>query len=293
MCSCNHREYSKYGNAPVYGDNTTGTIFDPFVYVSHDSLVMTVSERISGNIIRLTSLDGINWEKTNTMLTCQPNTWEHIINRSCVLNSDTIWHMWYTGQSPNISWIGHATSRDGYHFERDTVPVIIPTVKSEGESVMNPCVVFNQYKSCLQMWYAAGENYEPDVIFYAESIDGVHWKKREYPVLMKYPKHKWEQAKVGGCDVKIINDTTYLMYYIGYENINTARICYATSKDGILWCRPDDNILIEPTEGAWDSESTYKPTFINWKGRDFLWYNGRTGDKEYIGLALKVNHEES
>lgn len=292
--SCSQSEgfgsYVKYGDAPVFGDSTTGTIFDPYVLVSQDSLIMNASERMTGNIIRLASADGINWTKTHTMLECRPGTWEHIINRSCMLKTDTLWHMWYTGQSPDVARIGHATSKDGYTYEReDTVPVIAPTLECEGVSVMNPCVIFNPKKNCLQMWYAAGENYEPDVIFYAESVDGINWTKSEEPVLTKYPDHYWEQVKVGGCDVRLMDDGTYLMYYIGYEDVNTARICYATSNDGINWERTDDNMLIEPTSGAWDSDATYKPTFINWKGKDMLWYNGRTGSCEYIGLAIKEN----
>lgn len=286
----NHYGYIKYTSDPVYGDQTTGTIFDPYVTIQHDSLIMSVSERTTGNIIRLSSIDGIHWKKTNTMLTCRPNTWEHIVNRSCILYTDTIWHMWYTGQSPEIAWIGHATSLDGYEYERDTNPALLPTLEYEGVSVMNPCVIYNKYKECFQMWYAAGENYEPDAIFYAESDDALHWKKLNKPVLTKYQKHLWEQAKVGGCDVKIINDSTYLMYYIGYKNINSANICYAISKDGVNWRRPSANLILSPTKGSWDCDAVYKPTFINWKGVDLLWYNGRKGNKEYIGLAKRINH---
>ena len=48
------------------------------------------------------------------------------------------------------------------------------------------------------------------------------------------------------------------------------------------------NPIIEPTEGSWDGEATYKPTVV-WNqadGKWMLWYNGRTGSKEYIGHAF-------
>lgn len=185
-CS-DHSKYTKYGTEPVYGDETTGTIFDPFVYTQNDSIIMVVSERKTGNIIRLASIDGIHWNKTNTILICRPGTWEHIVNRACVIYSDTIWHMWYTGQSPEVAHIGHAISNDGYTFFRDSCEVITPTLESEGVSVMNPCVIYNKQKHLLQMWYAAGENYEPDVLFYAESLDGKYWVKNECPILTNYP----------------------------------------------------------------------------------------------------------
>lgn len=37
----------------------------------------------------------------------------------------------------------------------------------------------------------------------------------------------------------------------------------------------------------WDSEACYKPTAV-WNENDkkwMIWYNGRTGDREYIGYA--------
>jgi sucrose-6-phosphate hydrolase SacC (GH32 family) len=82
----------------------------------------------------------------------------------------------------------------------------------------------------------------------------------------------------------------YLMFYIGYEDINTARICVARSKDGIRgWERSPLNPLIEPTAGSWDSEATYKPTVV-WNEKDgkwMLWYNGRTENREYMGYAYR------
>ena len=78
------------------------------------------------------------------------------------------------------------------------------------------------------------------------------------------------------------------MFYIGYEDIDTARICVAKSKNGITgWERSTLNPLVEPTAGAWDSDATYKPTVL-WneeKEKWMLWYNGRTAGDEYMGYA--------
>ena len=78
------------------------------------------------------------------------------------------------------------------------------------------------------------------------------------------------------------------MFVIGYEDIDTARICVAKSPDGITcFERSPLNPLVEPTAGAWDSEATYKPTVVYDEAcrRWMLWYNGRTGTKEYMGYA--------
>lgn len=202
---------------------------------SYETFVMILSERKNQSLVRLESADGIRWSAPQTILEPVEETWEHLVNRATIVK-DSIYHLFYTGQSPDVSKIGHATSTDGISFTRDPMnPVLAPTEQEEGESVMNPCVVYNKNKGCFQMWYAAGENYEPDVIFYAESKDGQTWTKRKQPVLTKLSEHEWEKAKVGGCDVKISEDGQYIMYYIGYQNEDVARICFATSSDGIVW----------------------------------------------------------
>ena len=55
--------------------------------------------------------------------------------------------------------------------------MLVPETDFEKESVMNPFVMVDGGR--FRMWYAAGETYEPNVIGYAESDDGVRWTK--YP----------------------------------------------------------------------------------------------------------------
>ena len=122
-----------------------------------------------------------------------PNTWETLINRASLAIVDNVWHLWYTGQSPEISKIGHAISTDGIHYHRSSYPCLEATLPQEGVSVMNPCVLWNEDKKIFQMWYAAGENYEPDVLFYAESKNGEQWIKHKQPILFKDKTHEWEK----------------------------------------------------------------------------------------------------
>lgn len=282
-----YNSWKKFGNQPVWGNKESGIVFDPYVFQGDRCFVMLVSERLTHGIDRLESCDGIRWEKRRTIISRTPNTWQHLVNRATMVQINGVYHLWYTGQSPDISCIGHTTSQDGLHFENADQPCLKADLKFEGVSVMNPCVLWNKNKQVYQMWYAAGENYEPDVLCYAESIDGDHWKKWEEPVLTKYTKHKWEKAKVGGCDVVLEDDGTYTMYYIGYQNIDLARICFATSFDGIHWIRPENNLILSPSKSSWDSDACYKPAVVRQNNKLYLWYNGRKGIEEYIGLATK------
>ena len=83
------------------------------------------------------------------------------------------------------------------------------------------------------------------------------------------------------------------MFYIGYSDINTARIFVALSRNGINNWKRGNNPIIEPTKDIFDNDACYKPSAVfNWKNnRWMLWYNGRNKNKEYIGLALHRNYQ--
>ena len=281
-----NNQWQKYSNKPVLGDIVTGSMFEPYVILNDDKLVMFVSERQSGNIIKVESYDGMRWTNRSTVLKRENNTWASIINRACVQKVDSLWYMWFTGQTSEKSCIGFAQSNNMDIFVPSEDPVIVADQKGEGCSVMNPCVLYDEVTRSFQMWYSAGDNYEPDAIFYATSKDGKLWNKRRDAVLKKYKMHKWESYKIGGCDVIKNPDGSYIMYYIGYQNLDVARICYAVSKDGINWSRPENNLVIGPSVNSWDKDAIYKPSILRFKDNLYLWYNGRNGGDEYIGLAI-------
>lgn len=277
---------------PVIGNEETGSIFDPYVYDFDGQFYMYASQRKYGSIILVKSINGETWGEFTTILSgIADSDWEEVVNRASVVRKDGIWYMWYTGQKNNKSCIGLAISKDGINFERcESNPVLYPQYDYERESVMNPCVLWDDDEQIFKMWYAAGETYEPDVICYATSKDGVDWKKNEGNPVLTASENEYDKAKVGGCDVKKISKDKYVMYYIGYQNIDNARICVATSVDGISkWVRNKNNPILSPSKGKWDSHAVYKPS-VCWSKEEqkwYLWYNGRSNSNEYIGLAFK------
>ncbi|MBP3358005.1 MAG: hypothetical protein J6K91_03760, partial [Opitutales bacterium] len=86
-------------------------------------------------------------------------------------------------------------------------------------------------------------------------------------------------------------ENDYLMFYIGFEDIHTARICMARSKDGITnWERFSGNPIIQPDfsqPDSWDASATYKPYVIFDGEKWIMWYNGRIHKLrlERIGVA--------
>ena len=283
--------FTKYGAAPVFGDESTGTVFDAFVRRLNDGkLRMDVSWRPQKALAVTFSDDGINWSEPVITLSENPASgWEDRLNRNCVLYipEQQRYLMWYTGQAEGRSYIGVAQSQDGVHFDRFRKDYILaPEADFEKESVMNPFVLYENGK--FRMWYAAGETYEPNVICYAESDDGVHYVKHaDNPIFTCAPENPYEQNRIGACDI-LKDEDGYLMFYIGYRDIHTACICAARSKDGITdWVRVPQNPILLATPGSWDQDSCYKPTVVRDEDGTYrLWYNGRAGEKEYIGYAF-------
>lgn len=281
----------KYDKNPILGNNGTGSFFDPYVVEWQNGLYrIYISERRTGNIITFISNDGISWTSKSVALSSGgKGNWDEVVNRPCVIQVNHKWIMWYTGQSSGVSKIGWAESLDGIEFKRKTTnPILEGSFSYEGVSVMNPSVIYDEKNKMFYMWYAAGENYEPDCICFAKSKDGKKWEKYHSPILTANKTNEYEKSKVGGCEVRYFASIGYILFYIGYQNVNVGRICVAISKNGINdWRESKYNPLVCPTKHSWDCDSVYKPTFLqNKKDNQIkIWYNGRSKTNEYIGLA--------
>ncbi|GHV13013.1 hypothetical protein FACS1894219_07070 [Clostridia bacterium] len=298
-------KWKKYEGNPVFGDTEIGTCFDLIVLPGkkgEKKYKMYFSWRPKSSLAISESDDGINWSYPQIIFEPRLETgWEDNINRNAIVEKDGKLHLWYTGQGHGNSYIGYAVSETGKDsdFKRcGDEPVIVPEQPWENMSVMCPCVLWNEEKQLFQMWYSAGETHEPNVICYATSPDGINWKKHKAnPIFIQNREKEYEQERVGGCQV-IPYKGGYLMFYIGYKDINTANVCGAWSPDGISrWRRFKANPIAAPDAGKWDGDACYKPSAIYDEENDrwLLWYNGRNGAPEYIGLVIHegdINEED-
>ena len=291
--------WQKYEKNPVLGNAKLGTCFDVNVVTDGPApYTMYFSWRPKRAIALVRSNDAMTWtQEPEICLEANPQSgWEDDLNRSCTVFRDGVWHMWYTGQAKDpkrgpMSRIGYATSKDGVHFTRVRKdPVMVPELDFEKESVMNPYVRWDAKRGLWRMWYAAGETYEPNVLCYAESKDGLAWKKWDRnPMFGHGAPLTWDRNRVGACEVHPLADGRWAMFYIGYSDIDTARIGCAVSPDGISdWKRLPQNPIVSPDLGAWDSSACYKPGVVcdTKNNRWLLWYNGRNGSPEYVGCAI-------
>ena len=255
------------------------------------------------SIAMVESKDGIHWTYPQVCISPDPScSWMEEVNRQIVIEKDNRYYMWFNGQklgdlgkANGLSYICHATSDDGIHWEIYRKPVMEPVEASwEGRSLMCPHVIWDDEQQVFRLWYSAGEYYEPNAIGYATSVDGIHWDRyRDNPIFKAIYDNYWERQRVGACTV-LKKDGWHYMTYIGYEDIHKATICMARSKDGINnWQRHKENPIATPGyAGEWDCESIYKATMAYDEVNDrwLLWFNAGTRGIEFIGLlTLKGN----
>jgi predicted GH43/DUF377 family glycosyl hydrolase len=289
----------KYDRNPVMGGKY-GTCFDISVLKDGDKYRMWLSWRPKQSIALVESSDGLRWsEPPRVVLGPRADSgWEGEVNRPVVLKKSDGYHMWYTGQSGGQSWIGYATSADGVEWKRmSEKPVLAVDKPWEKVAVMCPHVIWDAEKLRYRMWYSGGEQYEPNAIGYATSADGLYWTKdAANPVFKPNPKAEWEQERVTGCQVVKRGDWHY-MFYIGFRDQNHAQIGVARSRDGVAgWERHPANPIVRaasnfsnPSATAkddWDFDACYKPCAIFDGAKWLLWYNGRRGGLEQIGVVM-------
>lgn len=282
--------WHKYENNPVLG-GSLGTCFDVALLKEDGRYRMWFSWRPKESVALTESVDGVRWGEPTIVLEPRGATgWESRVNRPVVIKKADGYHMWYTGQSRERSWVGYARSTDGVHWRRMSPrPVTSADEPWEKLAVMCPHVVWDEHDRVFRMWYSGGEQSEPDAIGYATSPDGQHWTKHAgNPVFQADKRNAWEQHKVTACQV-VQDGDWYLMFYIGFRDEHRAQIGLARSRDGVSgWERHPANPIISPDRSQWDHDACYKPFAICDQEKDqwLLWYNGRSGRTEQIGLAI-------
>ena len=178
------------------------------------------------------------------------------LRATSIIYHDGIYHMWYTGGGlvPGETFIGYATSQDGFNWTRhDDNPVLVtgPAGSWDESLVVMPCVLIRD--SVYHMWYTGQSGLDMNTnykIGYATSPDGINWTKDmvNNPVLDKGPYGSFDGDWVGSGPV-IFDGTDLRMWYGGVGG-GTVDIGHATSLNGVSWTRDPDPVL---TPGGWES----------------------------------------
>lgn len=183
--------------------------------------------------------------------------------------------------------IGLAISYDdGRTFTKYSKGPILDRDEHDPYFVASPCVLVEErlwrmwYLSCVGWELQNGKPKHSYYIKYAESKDGIHWKRTG--IVCIHFKSEDEYAISRPCVLK--ESDTYKMWYS--HRGQSYRIGYAESKDGIHWERRDKKVGIDVSESGWDSEMIEYPHVFDHKGEKFMLYNGNDYGKTGIGLAI-------
>jgi beta-1,2-mannosidase len=169
-------------------------------------------------------------------------------------------------------------------------PVIAPRGGGwEAAGTFNPAVVVqkNDRGDKIVMLYRAQDRQGTSRLGYAESPDGIHFTRRDEPVLS--PAEDYE--KDGGVeDPRLVQfGDTYYLTYTGY-NKKDAQLCLATSKDLIHWDRK--GVIIPANQGNWNVKWTKSGAIVPEKidGKYWMYFLGTTADdKDQAGLASSTD----
>jgi predicted GH43/DUF377 family glycosyl hydrolase len=162
------------------------------------------------------------------------------------------------------------------------VPLIAPRGNGwEAAGTFNPAVVQHQGK--IVMLYRAQDLHGTSRLGYAESTDGIHFWRRDEPVLS--PETEYE--KDGGVeDPRLVRfGDTYYLTYTGY-NKKDAQLCLATSTDLIHWDRK--GIILPANKGNWNVKWTKSGAIVPEKidGKYWMYFLGTSADgKDQTGIA--------
>ncbi len=181
---------------------------------------------------------------------------------------------------------GLAVSKDGGKtFMRVSRGPLLERTDTEPFSILTaPCIIAE--KELWKMWYVSGIGWDnPDLprynIKYAESIDGIHWKREGKVCIGLRPD---EHALARPC---VLQENGIYKMWFSYKG-KDYRIGYAESSDGLTWVRKDKNSGIDVSQSGWDSQMIEYSYVLNHKGKKYMFYNGNNYGFDGIGLAVLV-----
>lgn len=229
--------WTKYNNGiPVFEHGAPGT-FDS-TKVDHPAVLRfdgqyhmwytAGDDRSAYTIGYARSPDGIQWTRQNDARPVlgpgQKGRFDDqaVLHPAVVRDDSGKLHMWYNGVGPQQSFrVGHATSGDGIHWER----------QNHGHAVLEPSdvgdfhedYVYNVFvqlkQGCFHMWYSAwaendnlGEEAPHNCITHAISHNGDDWIRDDTPTLTNGAAGSLDHYACFACSV-VQNGQEQWMYY--------------------------------------------------------------------------------
>jgi hypothetical protein len=220
---------------------------------------------------------------------------------SWIVEDGGMTYLYYIGWNQGVTVgyrnsIGLAVSDDGGRsFTRMFKGPIVDRTLTEPHFCAAPCVLIERgiwrmwYLSCVKWIVYKGVSEPFYHIKYAESDDGIHWKRRGIVSIdFKSPD------EAGIVRASVIKAERYYRMWYSYRNYqdyrterqHSYRIGYAESADGVLWERLDEQAGIDVSADGWDSTMLAYPYVYQYKGQLRMLYNGNGFGQSGFGYAV-------
>jgi len=203
------------------------------------------------------------------------------------------WYLYYLGWNlkvtvPWLNTVGVAKlNTQSNTFEKLSRAPMMDRSDVDPFSISYPSVL--EDNGVYRMWYGSnlqwGSTQESmqHVIKYAESTDGLRWERTGHIAVNLEHQNEFALSKPW----VIKEGDIYKMWYSFRGNglVDTYRIGYAESIDGLNWIRKDEEVGIDVSPTGWDSHMISYPCVFNWNNRQFMMYNGNHYGKNGFGIA--------
>lgn len=194
------------------------------------------------------------------------------------------WNLGVTVPWRNSIGLAVRTGADGA-FTRVSPAPIVDRSAEDPFTLSYPCVLKNG--DTWRMWYGSNLSWgetERDmnhVIKYAESDDGIHWR-RDGAVALGF--HAPDEFAI--CRPWVVPERRgYRMWFC--HRGAAYRIGTAESMDGITWRHSADPPFPDVSITGWDSEMVCYPSLCEHQGRRYLFYNGNRYGLTGFGVAVE------
>lgn len=207
----------------------------------------------------------------------------------CLVKQGGSRYLYYLGWNlgvtvPFRNTIGLAVSHGGGEFRRYWESPVLDRGPFDPFCLSYPWVLVDGGR--WRMWYGSNLNWGTrhsdmaHVLKYAESDDGIHWRRDGRIVVNFQSPDEYAVAK----PCVLANKSGYQMWY-SYRGA-AYRIGYATSNDGLEWRREDEQYGISPSSTGWDSETVCYPCVFEQRGTRYMVYNGNGYGQTGFGIAV-------
>jgi hypothetical protein len=292
-----------------------GRIFSPSKKIDwmHSHASVPIAEHLEGDVFKIyfSSRDKSNQSFTGSLMVNLTRPQEILeLSSGPVLSPGSLgefddsgamatWLATYRGRSflyyvgwnlgvtvPFRNSIGLALRDGNQDFRRLSPGPILDRTMTEPHFVASCCVIPADdkwrmwYLSCTQWRVRDGRPEHRYHIKYAESKDGILWK-RDGTVAIDYA----DDAEFAISRPSVIRDSDLWRMWFSCRG-PTYRIGYAESKDGVTWERLDSHCGIDISNDGWDSEMIEYPFVFDHKGVRYMLYNGNGFGKTGFGLAV-------